>query len=155
MYTLNPYAQAGWYNPQNQYSIDNDAWSPSNSSSNPPQPSIFGALPYSTPICSTTFLTFRFTSFQPDILTCHVLGLDNRSYCKVINDSPGPGVTVFRNMLSHDMRGFAIIDWRQPSAVVEVSDVVPRQPVNHWLLLSQDRRYVQPFYVLQGLFVFF
>ena len=151
MHTPNPYAQAGWYNPQNQYSIDNDARSPSNSSS-PPQPSIFGALPCSTP---TTFLTFRSTSFQPDILTCDVLGLDHRPYCKVINDSPSPGVTVFRNMLSHDMRGFAIIDWRQPSAVVEVSDVVPRQPVNHWLLLSQDRRYVQPFYVLQGLFVFF
>lgn len=128
MYTSNPYAQGGWPNPANRNSVNNEL-------SNLPQPSIFGALPFAKPPSPPKFLTFRFTSFNPNILNCTVLGPKNRPYFQVLNDTPTPGITLLQSM---DGQGVAIIEWRQ-APIIEVRNIIQRRLVAQWIGLSQDR----------------
>ncbi|ESK89078.1 hypothetical protein Moror_5353 [Moniliophthora roreri MCA 2997] len=123
----NPFAQGGWSN--------------TNSSSQYPnlEPSVYGALPYSSGSSNTTpnsVLTFQFTAFNPTILNCTVLGPGSTPYFRVVDNNP---FTVFQNK---DGRSIAVIEWRQsPGTVVEVRDIIQKQLVSTWLALSPDRTY--------------
>ncbi|KAF9049499.1 hypothetical protein BDZ89DRAFT_1154387 [Hymenopellis radicata] len=126
----NPYAQGGWFNPDNQNSINNGPWSPTS----PPPPSIFGALPFSSEPKPETILQFVFT-FESTILDSTVVGPRNRTYFHIANGQPREGTTLFRDA---EGRNFAVIDWQQ-HPVVELRDLLERQAVSSWMPLSSDR----------------
>ncbi|KAJ7625791.1 hypothetical protein FB45DRAFT_750882 [Roridomyces roridus] len=120
---LNPYTQA-WQNGQ------------SNSNSQNCRPSIFGALPYSTPDGATpTFFSFRFTSFNPNVLNCVILGPQSRPYFRIVTDTPLPGVSVLQ---SSNGQNVALVQWhRHPE--IEIRGVVNRQRTSAALSLSRDQ----------------
>ncbi|KAJ7648717.1 hypothetical protein DFH06DRAFT_997054 [Mycena polygramma] len=120
---FNPYAQ-GWGTQGSGQSR------PSNG-----RPSIFGALPFTAPDTLPTFFSFRFTSFNPSILNCTVIGPQSRPYFRILTDTPMPGVTVFQNSNGSNI---ALIEWmRHPE--VELRNIVARQRVSGMLSLSQDQ----------------
>ncbi|KAJ6478108.1 hypothetical protein C8R47DRAFT_984336 [Mycena vitilis] len=118
---LNPYAQ-GWGDSGQSRQSNN-------------RPSIFGALPFTAPDTLPTFFSFRFTSFNPSILNCTVIGPQSRPYFRILTDTPMPGVTVFQNSNGSNI---ALIEWmRHPE--VELRNIVARQRVSGMLSLSQDQ----------------
>ncbi|THV03706.1 hypothetical protein K435DRAFT_715368 [Dendrothele bispora CBS 962.96] len=128
MHGTNPYAQSGWTN------------SSFPSSGSGLQPSVYGALPFTSVGGSApTIHRFRFTSFNPDICNCTVVGPNSKTYFQIMNNTPTTGFTLFQN---RDGKSFGVIEWRQsPGTVVELRDVVKKQLVSSWLALSQDRSY--------------
>ncbi|KAJ7080449.1 hypothetical protein C8R44DRAFT_992459 [Mycena epipterygia] len=123
--TMNPYAQGGWQNPANSAPLGNF----------PPQPSIFGALPFSTPVPAPTLLSFAFTSFNPSILNSTVTGPQSRVYFRITTDSPTVGFTVFFDAASQPV---AVIEWLdQP--VVEIRGILAKCSASQWLSLAQNR----------------
>ncbi|KAJ7625741.1 hypothetical protein FB45DRAFT_1030076 [Roridomyces roridus] len=120
---LNPYTQA-WQNGQ------------SNSNSQNGRPSIFGALPYPTPDGATpTFFSFRFTSFNPNVLNCVILGPQSRPHFRIVTDTPLPGVSVLQNSNGQNV---ALVQWhRHPE--IEIRGVVNRQRTSAALTLSRDQ----------------
>ncbi|KAK0477354.1 hypothetical protein IW261DRAFT_1338517 [Armillaria novae-zelandiae] len=130
MHTNNPYAQGGWFNPDKADSINNTAWSPTN----PPQASIYGALPFSSP--STQQSTYKFVfSYRSTILSSTVNGPNDKAYFRVSNDKPSKGKTLFQNHQGHN---FAVIEW-QSHPVIEIRELLERQNVAAWLPLSADK----------------
>ncbi|PPQ68543.1 hypothetical protein CVT26_003352 [Gymnopilus dilepis] len=124
MFGSNPYAQAGWYNPQNPFSINAGPWQPG--SSNPPT---FGALPSQSN--SKSVLTFEFSSFHPDIFNCMVTGPKQRKFFEV--------KTANNNTVISKPEGpFAIIHWAQ-RPTVEASGVIAFQRTGEYLKLAPDR----------------
>ncbi|KAJ6582351.1 hypothetical protein B0H19DRAFT_929063 [Mycena capillaripes] len=118
---LNPYSQ-GWQGA-------------GNSRVNNGRPSIFGALPFTPPETLPTFFSFRFTSFNPTILNCNVIGPQSRPYFRVMTDTPMPGVSVFQNSNGQNI---ALIQWhRHPE--VELRNLVARQRASEMLSLSPDQ----------------
>ncbi|KAJ7625192.1 hypothetical protein B0H17DRAFT_1288206 [Mycena rosella] len=113
----NPYAQGGWTNTANPNA--------GSSGRSVPQPSIFGALPYPTPISSPTFLTFRFSSCSPTLLDSTVTGPKSRTFFRVKTDSPTPVV---------------IIEWLK-HPIVEIRNILSKRQTSHWLALSADKSY--------------
>ncbi|KAF6754545.1 hypothetical protein DFP72DRAFT_373695 [Ephemerocybe angulata] len=133
MHGTNPYAQAGWFNPQNPNTINNQTWGISAASG----PSIFGALPYpSSQKSLPTILTFHYVCLNPDVMNCTITGPTSIPYLEVGTVAAAHGArTVFRRP---DGQAMAAIEWGR-SPIVEISSVLPRQPVSHWLRLSADR----------------
>ncbi|KAF8970796.1 hypothetical protein BDZ97DRAFT_2044344 [Flammula alnicola] len=127
MFVNNPYAQAGWYNPQNPHSINQGPWRPN--SSDPPT---FGALP---PLNDkpASVLTFEFTSFNPNVFNCIVTGPKNRKFFEV---RTAGGTTV----VSKPGEEFAFIQWNQ-HPTVEARGVLARQLTKDFLKLSEDQTY--------------
>ncbi|KAJ6570845.1 hypothetical protein DFH09DRAFT_916822 [Mycena vulgaris] len=125
---FNPYAQGGWTNAGN---------SNASSSRGVPQPSIFGALPYPTPVSAPTYMSFRFTSFSPTILDSAVTGPKSRTYFRVKTDSPTVGFTVAHNSANQPM---IIIEWLK-HPVIEIRDILSKRQTSHWMALSPDKRY--------------
>ncbi|KAF8874704.1 hypothetical protein CPB84DRAFT_1689988 [Gymnopilus junonius] len=124
MFGSNPYAQAGWYNPQNPLSINSGPWQPN--SSNPPT---FGALPSQSG--SKSILAFEFSSFNPDIFNCLVTGPKQHKFFEV--------KTTSNNTLVSKPEGpFAIIHWAQ-RPTVEASGVIAFQRTGGFLKLTSDR----------------
>lgn len=104
-------------------------------------PSIFGALPYPGSASSVdpalnTLVTLRFTSLNPTILDCGVVGPNNETYYRVVTN--GQGFTLLKNAAGQNT---ALIEWRS-HPTVEAQTVGAKQPVGQWLQLSPDRRYV-------------
>lgn len=133
MYSNNPYAQGGWYNPENPLSLNNGVWG----SQSPPQPSVFGALPSTGPAPPAQLLTFTFVAFHPTILNCTVVGPQSQKYLDITTASPGVGAaTVFRRQDGP----MAVVEWHQ-SPTVEVQGVIPKQLTARWMGLSQDKRW--------------
>ncbi|KAG7442342.1 uncharacterized protein BT62DRAFT_1010618 [Guyanagaster necrorhizus] len=130
MHTNNPYAQAGWFNPDNADSINNTAWSPAN----PPQASIYGALPFPPPPTQQSAYSFTF-SYRHSILNSTITGPNDRPYFRVVNDSPSQGKTVIQN---HEGHNFTIIEWKS-HPVVEIRELLDKQTVASWLPLSSDK----------------
>ncbi|CAK5283434.1 unnamed protein product [Mycena citricolor] len=116
---LNPYAQD---------------WNHPNGASAPP--SVFGALP-SVAKALPTFFTFRFTSFNPSIMNCTVMGPQATAYFRIITDTPMAGVSVFQNATGGT---FSLVQWNQHPDV-EIQGVAARQPTSSLLSLSHDRSY--------------
>ncbi|KAJ7467532.1 hypothetical protein FB451DRAFT_1340446 [Mycena latifolia] len=126
---FNPYAQGGWANTANPNA--------SSSGRTVPQPSIFGALPYPTPVTPPTFMSFRFTSFSPTILDSTVTGPQSRTYFRVKTDSPTVGFTIIHTAADQPM---VIIEWSK-HPIIEIRDIVPKSRTSHWLALSPDKSY--------------
>jgi hypothetical protein len=126
MHTSNPYAQ-GWLYGGN--GGGNSAQSPI---------SIFGALPAPFPTTSS-LVAFHFTSFNPTILNCTILGPNSRPYFHVTTDSSF-AYTVLKN---NEGRTLAAISW-QTQPIVEVPGTTPKQAARQFLRLSPDQRYTIP-----------
>jgi hypothetical protein len=135
MFTINPYAQAGWYNPENPHSINNTTWG----SQSPPPASIFGALPSTTPPSPPSTLTLVFTSFNPTILDSSVVGPKFQKYFTVSTSRSASGhpYTVF---YKHNGESVAIVEWRQ-QPTVQIRNVVSMQHTSQWLRPGPDTRY--------------
>ncbi|KDR65217.1 hypothetical protein GALMADRAFT_82133 [Galerina marginata CBS 339.88] len=126
MYTNNPYAQAGWKNPQNVNSINEIPWPKS-----PVSPPTFGILPSQQD--ATTILKFTFTLFNPDICSCLITGPNNLKFFEV-------STTGHTTSISKPGGRFATIQWaRRPS--VEAKGIIAQQPTAQFLRLSADQKY--------------
>jgi len=90
----------------------------------------------SRPASSSTFPAFRFTSFNPNIFQSIVLGpQSNPCFSIATSATPLPGYTVFKSSTTGE--NIAIIEW-QKHPLVEIQDVMFKQPVSKWLELSPD-----------------
>ena len=135
MFNTNPYAQAGWSNPQNSNSMNNNTghWDPSN----PPAPSVYGALPFSPPSQPASILTFRFVSLNPNILNCTILGPQSQPYFRVVTDMNNlHGDKAFTFVENSNGKITSVVHWSRLS--IEVTDIVPKQRLREWLALSPD-----------------
>ena len=114
-----------------------DAWNAaSGQSTGAPPPSVFGALPY--PTASSQLpdaVTFTFTSFNPTILNCKVVGPRNETYFRVVTEG---GYTMLKNARGSNI---ALLGW-QDHPTIEAPGLVTKQPVRHWLRLSAERKFV-------------
>ncbi|KAF5329969.1 hypothetical protein D9611_010509 [Ephemerocybe angulata] len=131
----NPYAQAGWSNPQNPWSVnDNSAQFPA------APPSIYGALPFAAPRKQSPLLSFQISGMNPDVLNSIVMG-PNARHCFSIATSPAsfhqPCVTVVRNDQGAPI---ARIEWHQ-RPVVEVENMIPKTMASQLLPLARDMSY--------------
>ncbi|KDR69066.1 hypothetical protein GALMADRAFT_1353082 [Galerina marginata CBS 339.88] len=124
----NPYAQAGWYNPQNPHSINQRPRRPNSLTAT------FSALPSSHYSYESVY-TFTFTSFNPDIGNCVVLGPNNRISLTVRTDTSG---TIISKVNQYD--AVAVIRW-EPHPTVEAASLLAPQLVGDFLKLSPDQRY--------------
>ncbi|KDR65215.1 hypothetical protein GALMADRAFT_148873 [Galerina marginata CBS 339.88] len=122
----NPYAQAGWYNPQNPHSINQWPWRPHSSSPT------FSALP-SFLERPTSVHKFTFTSFNPDITNCVALGPNQQNYFSV--QTNGSITTVSK---ANHQTPAAVIQWGQHPTVEAANFLVP-QRTSEFLKLSQDQ----------------
>jgi hypothetical protein len=134
MYGINPYAQAGWYNPANPSSI-NERRGPTTSS----QPPTFGALPYpDAPSPSTK--RFIFTSQGRSIVRC----------CDVVDGETC--LTAYKIKMAQDGHEYTSLQrpngtpvgyivWKPQGPEVELYNVVTKQKGKDWLPLSPDQRY--------------
>ncbi|KAF8998251.1 hypothetical protein BDQ17DRAFT_1247808 [Cyathus striatus] len=127
MYTNNPYAQAGWYNPANPHSINNQPWGVD---SHPPT---FGILP-STPNAGS-ILAFRFSSCNPNVLNCVVNGPKGYPYFNITSSPHFSSTTITRS----DGHVIAIIYWSSPPVIQ--SSLIPHQTVSQWLPLHGQQNY--------------
>ncbi|THV04750.1 hypothetical protein K435DRAFT_648774 [Dendrothele bispora CBS 962.96] len=102
--------------------------------------SVYGALPSANPEKSTSnsnSLALNFTSMNPNILNCTVVGPNNQPYYYVVTDSSLPGYTVFK---SNDNKSVALVEWKR-QCQIEIRDIVCKQPASSFLSLSPDRQY--------------
>ncbi|KAF8969227.1 hypothetical protein BDZ97DRAFT_1754819 [Flammula alnicola] len=133
MHTNNPFAQGGWYNPENPNSINTPSWS------TPPirQPSVFGALPsLDAPFAEMGPITFRLAPSYPDILNCSLFTPRGEPYLEIVTDHHSSRVcTYFRK---RDGTLLAFIEWEQ-QATITISGIISKEPVNQWLALSPDK----------------
>ncbi|KAJ3516065.1 hypothetical protein NLJ89_g1357 [Agrocybe chaxingu] len=127
MFVNNPYAQAGWHNPQNPHSINNAPWRP-----NPWHPPTFGALPPPEDRPASV-LSFEFAPLNPDIFNCIVTGPNHTKFFDITTAS---GRTHIRKA-SED---FARIDWVQ-HPTVEARGVLARQRAGDFLKLTSDQNH--------------
>lgn len=97
----------------------------------------FGALPYpSDPRCSCT--SFYFSSFNPDIMNCVVVGPQAQQLYRVVTDKNMPGYTVIKKA---DGSNLSLIEWKS-HPLLEIRGLLSKQPVGTWLGLSADKRLV-------------
>ncbi|KAH6913139.1 hypothetical protein BKA70DRAFT_1261980, partial [Coprinopsis sp. MPI-PUGE-AT-0042] len=127
MHGTNPYAQAGWYNPQNPMTINTQPWGVSSISG----PSVFGALPYPSNQSSIpTVLTFHYVCLNPDILNCMITGPTSIPFLEVVTMSQnGIPTTVFKKS---DGRALASIEWGYVPTV-EILQRVNKQAASQWM----------------------
>ncbi|KDR77969.1 hypothetical protein GALMADRAFT_138129 [Galerina marginata CBS 339.88] len=132
MYANNPYAQAGWYNPQNPYSINNRPWCP-----NTWHTPTFGVLPR-RPNGPSSVLTFEFTSPVDvlDVLNCIVIGPKQLKFFNIQTDSSVRSTTV-----SKPTEAFAEIRWNQYPmlSTIEAKCALPLQPAGDFLRPTPDQ----------------
>ncbi|KAF7360123.1 hypothetical protein MVEN_00740700 [Mycena venus] len=126
---MNPYAQGGWSNSYNPNAASNSAsgWGTT--------PSLYGALPYSTPPVVTPELIFTFTPLDGTILNSLVIGPKSRTYFRVSTDSASSGFTVVQNS---KLESVALIEWKS-HPIVEIADIVSKRSTFQWLALSPDK----------------
>ncbi|KAF5325373.1 hypothetical protein D9619_009655 [Psilocybe cf. subviscida] len=128
MFTNNPYAQGGWYNPQNPLSINGEPWRAGLT-----HPPTFGALP--TFDKQSSLHTFLFSSFNPDFLNCTVTGPGNAKYFEVSTTSDTNKTTI-----SKPGAQMGTIEWRG-HPIIEAPGLIMRQLSLDFLKLSSDRTY--------------
>lgn len=128
------------HNPFAAWSAGN-GYSSNNQDSVPP-PSIVGALPYphspSYPLPPDELVTYTFTSFNPTILNCTVLGPHNRPYFQVVTDVSMPGYTLWKDA---ERKNIALVEW-QNTPLLEARGILTKQQITNWLRLAPDRRFV-------------
>lgn len=114
-----------------------DAWT-NNASGSSSVPSVFGALPYPSDPAYANMVNFFFTSFNPNILNCTVVGAQNRPYFTIVTDSQMAGYTVIKNSSGNKV---SLIEW-QSRPMIEIRDVLQKQYIRSWLALNSDKRFV-------------
>ncbi|EIN08182.1 hypothetical protein PUNSTDRAFT_113777 [Punctularia strigosozonata HHB-11173 SS5] len=109
-----------------------------------PPPSILGALPsLQTPpmppgqrAATPNVLAFHFTSFNPTIMNCTVVGPQSRTFFRVVSDpNSSPFCSIIREF---EGRNVALVEWQQHPKV-EIAGIADKQRVQTWLGLSSDR----------------
>ncbi|KIJ61586.1 hypothetical protein HYDPIDRAFT_42553 [Hydnomerulius pinastri MD-312] len=129
MYGTNPFSAQDSWNAGNGQS----SWGAGN------PPSVFGALPYPSGSGShaplNELVTFKFTSFNPTILNCKVIGPHNETYFRAVTDASMQGYTVLKNSQGSNI---ALVEWASHPNV-EARGITAKQPVGQWLRLSSDR----------------
>ncbi|PPQ72693.1 hypothetical protein CVT26_002910 [Gymnopilus dilepis] len=109
------------------------SWSESGSGNSSTFPT-FGALPYpSDPTCSCT--SFYFTSFNPDVMNCTVVGPQAQQLYRVVTDKNMPGYTQIKKA---DGSNMSLIEWKS-HPLVEIRGLLAKQSVGTWLGLSADQ----------------
>ncbi|KAK7462779.1 hypothetical protein VKT23_007363 [Stygiomarasmius scandens] len=98
--------------------------------------SVYGALPSTNPGKSSKTLALYFSSMNPNILNCTIVGPNNEPYYYVVTDSSLPGYTVFKG---NDNKSVALVEWKR-QCHVEIRDIVHKQPASTFLSLSPDRQ---------------
>ncbi|KAJ7668025.1 hypothetical protein B0H17DRAFT_950228 [Mycena rosella] len=127
---MNPFAQGGWSNSYNSNAVNNNQWGTS--------PSVYGALPYSTPPTTTPqFITFTFSPLDGTILNSIVIGPHSRTYFRITTDSTSSGFSVVQNP---KLESVTLVEWRN-HPIVEVRDIVSKRSTSQWLALSSDKTY--------------
>ncbi|KAJ6562291.1 hypothetical protein B0H19DRAFT_943452 [Mycena capillaripes] len=122
----NPYIQGGWRHGGNPNA-------PGSSGNLPPQPSLFGALPYPSRTPAPTLVPFRFASFNPTIFKSTVTGPPHsRVYFRITN--PTPAFSVFYDATDEPL---IIIEWLE-HPVVEIRGIVTKRHTSSWLALAQN-----------------
>ncbi|KDQ53358.1 hypothetical protein JAAARDRAFT_137147, partial [Jaapia argillacea MUCL 33604] len=102
-------------------------------------PSIYGALPYPTPISPPLpdTVNFAFTHLEPTILNSTFVNSRQEPVGSVYTDS----LRVFTLLKDNDRRSMAMVEWRMDGGpAVEIRGVVKQQRVGKWLPLSDDAR---------------
>ncbi|KDR80189.1 hypothetical protein GALMADRAFT_62694 [Galerina marginata CBS 339.88] len=125
MYFTNPFES---WSEGGQGQSAHQVWSGSH-----PPPSVFGALPY--PSDASAFTTFYFTSFNPNILNCTVVGPQAQVYYRIVTDNHMPGYTVLKNA---EGKNVSLIEW-QTHPMIEIRGLLTKQHVRTWLGLTSDK----------------
>lgn len=125
MHINNPYAQGGWSHSLNGRSVNSSGFSSP----------VFGALPSLPSVSSLP--KFIFTSFNPNIFNCIILGPQSRPYLRVVTN-----VSTSSHSLFQDPEGntVASIEWHE-HPMTQIGGTVIRQNVSQWLRLSRDQRF--------------
>jgi len=95
---------------------------------------VYGALPY--PSEASNFTTFYFTSFNPNVLNCTIVGPQAQVSHRIVTDNHMPGYTVIKNA---EGKNVSLIEW-QAHPMIEIRGLLTKQHVKSWLGLTQDRR---------------
>ncbi|KAF8967274.1 hypothetical protein BDZ97DRAFT_1756022 [Flammula alnicola] len=130
MFILNPYAQAGWYNPQNPHSVNDNNWL--NSWSHQPTFGAFPSFQGSSVPALTPAVTFEFIS-NLDVLNCVVVG---PTHSKALDIRTRWDVT----MIFKDEDPWAVIRWTE-HPTIEANGIITPQPAGSFLKLSLDGCY--------------
>ena len=130
---VNPYAQAGWFNPNSQLTPSHPTWTPA-----PPLFPTFGALPWTTAEQSPDWIRLTFVSADGDILDCSVVGSSNQTFYEISTESQ-PGMPMITTFVGHDRKGFARIEWA-PVPLVEIKNFLYKQRVTEWIMHSTESR---------------
>ncbi|KIM46773.1 hypothetical protein M413DRAFT_63589 [Hebeloma cylindrosporum] len=124
------------FNPFDSWSQAGNGQSASNAWNGVGQPpSVFGALPYPSDPNYSSMVTFYFTSFNPNILNCSVVGPRAQTYYRIVTDNQMPGYSVIKNA---EGRNVSLVEW-QTLPMIEVRGVLAKQHVRTWLGLTSDR----------------
>lgn len=126
-FNVNPYAAAGWYNPENPYSINQPPWcTPAFR-----QADITGALPTLNPTGAGGSLVFRYHSQYRDILNSTLLAPNGSDYLEIVTNNH---TTYFRKK---NATVLASIDWGSEPAV-SISGLIDNLPVKRWIPHTPD-----------------
>ncbi|KAJ3812081.1 hypothetical protein F5876DRAFT_38242 [Lentinula aff. lateritia] len=123
----------------NPYAVWNTARNNTTSleGSSDPLPSIYGALPFSSPSDTSSSMTFTFIGLNPSIANCTILGPNNSPQFRVVTDFAMPGYTILKTM---EGKNSALIEWREP-VKVEVRGMISKQRASEFLRVSSNKRY--------------
>uniref|UniRef100_A0A8H7XQT3 Uncharacterized protein n=1 Tax=Psilocybe cubensis TaxID=181762 RepID=A0A8H7XQT3_PSICU len=131
MYTNNPYAQAGWSNPQNPHSINER---PSLNAILAACPPTYGALPpYQVDVKENINLTFQFLCAD-DALNCIIIGPNSKKLFEVRTTQ---NVT---RVIDESNDVFGNIRWSS-HPTLEVRGILSERQTRDFLRLSSDKRF--------------
>lgn len=100
-------------------------------------PSVYGAVPYSSPqAADSDMVSFQLTAFNPDLFNCTVIDSRKRPVYQFVTDRQNPGYTVLK---SADGKNIALIEWQTPPQI-EIRGIVSKQRVKDWMPLSSNKR---------------
>ncbi|KAH9481711.1 hypothetical protein JR316_0006238 [Psilocybe cubensis] len=129
MFTNNPYAQGGWYNPENPMSINTRV-------SASYVPSVFGSLPVLESGTGERSLTFQLIPNKPDILNSSIMAPTGNPCIQITSNYNSAPCTYFRKC---DGTVLAYIEWSNRPMVC-IPGILEKVYVSRWLVLSPDRR---------------
>ncbi|KDR82273.1 hypothetical protein GALMADRAFT_59596 [Galerina marginata CBS 339.88] len=133
MGTINPYAQAGWFNPDNQTPFSHQPWTLSS-----PISPIFGALPPFPSENSPDWIRLTFVSADGDVLDCSVVGARQQIFFEISTESfeNKPMATTFAKK---DGTVLSRIEWAV-TPTVEIEKVLSKRPVCEWITRSPEAK---------------
>lgn len=79
--------------------------------------------------------SFFFTSYNPNIFNCTIVGPKAQPAYQIVTDNNMPGYTVLKNAQGQNV---SLIEW-QTHPAIEIRGMVSKQHIKNWLRLSQTR----------------